>query len=116
MGMYAYITDEDRITKRRCDDPEVNEAFQGAVALDPSLMIEQRVEYRPGKWIWSKDVPYTYFNLYHETPAFDGSAYQMRYQASGSGSKQIVMAYLHGIYNGILHHTIPPLDAVIKEG
>lgn len=108
MGMYAFITEEDRVTKRVVADPEINEAFQEALKYDPSLMVEQydtvKVKYVLG---FTTSKPHAYWNIYHEAPAFDGSACQMRYQSSGSGSKEVVIAYLHGIINCGLHQINP---------
>ena len=102
MGMYMFVSELDRTTKRKVSDEYVNGEFQEALKYDPSLMIE---EYRHvvRKSIWSKNKIETYYNIYHETPAHDGSAYQARYQFSGSGDKRIVVAYLHGIINGVVN-------------
>ena len=102
MGMYAFVSEQDRVTKRKVTDEELNEDFQEALKYDPSLMIEERYEYIRKKWYKKKEVV-TYYQIYHESPAFDGSAYQARYQFSGSGEKRIVVAYLHGIINGCAH-------------
>jgi hypothetical protein len=41
MGIYMYVTEQDRVTKRKVADKEVNESFQEALKLDRSLMIEE---------------------------------------------------------------------------
>lgn len=106
MGMYMYVSNEDRISKRKVSDKELNEDFQEALKYDPSLMIEER-EYKPRRKFFSSWLENykteTLYQVYHETPAHDGSAYQARYQISGSGEKRIVTAYLHGIINGCVH-------------
>ena len=101
MGMYMYVSEQDRTTKRKVEDKEVNEEFQEALKYDSSLMIEQSIQVIKKGWFKKESVPF--FQLYHETPAHDGSAYQARYQMSGSGEKRIVIAYLHGIINGCVH-------------
>lgn len=101
MGMYMYVSEQDRITKRKVDDKDVNEEFQEALKHDPSLMIEQNNRVVKKGWFKKEVVPF--FQIYHETPAHDGTAYQARYQFSGSGDKRIVTAYLHGIINGCVH-------------
>lgn len=103
MGMYMYVSEADRITKRKVADEYVNESFQEALKYDPSLMIEEYT-YVVRKSFWGRNKIETRYNIYHETPAFDGSAYQARYQFSGSGDKRTVVAYLHGIINGVVHH------------
>lgn len=101
MGLYTYITETDRINMRKVKDINVNELFQEALEHDKSLMITERVEtIKEGLFKKSKEV--SFFTVYHETPAFDGSAYQARVQSSASGSKSIVIAYLYGIINGAL--------------
>ena len=96
-----YVSEQDRITKRKVEDKEVNEEFQEALKYDSSLMIEQSIRVIKKGWFKKESVPF--FQLYHETPAHDGSAYQARYQMSGSGEKRTVIAYLHGIINGCVH-------------
>ena len=99
--MYMYVSEQDRITKRRVEDKEVNEEFQEGLKYDTSLMIEQTNRVVKRGWFKKEIVPF--FQVYHETPAHDGTAYQARYQLSGSGEKRIVVAYLHGIINGCVH-------------
>lgn len=97
MGMYIYISEQDRATKRVVEDPEVNEALQEALLYSPSLMIEQSA--RVAKRWGFRPKTVQLFQVYHEAPAHDGTAYQARYQMSGSGGKEIVIAYLHGVIN-----------------
>lgn len=98
--MYMYVSAEDRITKRKVEDKEVNTEFQEALKYCPSLMIEEHTAPKRVKsGFFYKTVSVTFFQIYHETPAHDGTAYQARYQNSGSGDKRIVIAYLHGIIN-----------------
>lgn len=105
MGLYIFVTDQDRIDKRKVNDPEVNEAFQESLRVDPSLMIEERLHIIRYGILGHKKRKEVRYTICHETPAFDGSAYQARVQFSGSGNKSIALAYLHGIYNGATHYT-----------
>ncbi|MFV0392430.1 MAG: hypothetical protein ACK5KP_11205 [Paludibacteraceae bacterium] len=86
---------------RKVKDIDVNELFQEALKHDKSLMMTERVE-TIKEGLFRKPKKVSYFTVYHETPAFDGSAYQARFQSSASGSKSIVVAYLYGIINGAL--------------
>lgn len=100
MALYMYVSNEDRITKRKVTDPIVNEEFQEALKCDPSLMIEEH-PHKVIKGVFKKRVEdKTRYSIYHETPAHDGTAYQARLQSSGCGENQVVIAYLHGIING----------------
>lgn len=96
-----YVSEQDRTEKRKVSDKEVDESFQEALKYDPSLMIEESHVFK--KTLFGKRA-ISFFHLYHETPAYDGSAYQARYQISGSGERKTVLAYLHGIINGCMHN------------
>ncbi len=100
MGLYMFVNDQDRVTKRKVSDSDLNEIFQEALQYDPLLMIEE--DRRVTRSFWGKRTEYLSYWIYHETPAHDGSAYQARLQMSASGSKPIVVAYLYGIINGAL--------------
>lgn len=41
MGIYIFITERDRITMRSVTDKHINEEFQVALSVCPSLMIEE---------------------------------------------------------------------------
>lgn len=100
MGLYIFITEQDRTAKRQIEDKEVNTEFQEALKYDSSLMIEQyKIRLKTGFLRYEEK---TLFNIYHESPALDGSPYQARFQHSASGKKSSVIAYLHGIINGAL--------------
>lgn len=103
MGIYTFITEQDRIEKRKVDDPEVNDLLQEALRCCPSLMIEQRERANRCFFKRGKSVS---FAVLHEVPAHNGSAYQARYHIIGSGSKEVTMAYLCGIINGYFN---PPV-------
>lgn len=102
MGLYVFISNEDRITKRKVSDKVINDIFQDALKCDPSLMIEKYTHLKKIKkgWFMYKYIEEDRYNVLHETPALNGSAYQARLQSSGSGEKKIVLAYLFGIING----------------
>lgn len=106
-----YVSEEDRTTKRRVTDEDVNSEFQRALEHDPSLMIEERQRIVKNGWFGKKRTV-SFFQIYHESPAPNGSAYQARYQISGSGYKDVVIAYLHGIINGSISRQIK--SAVIE--
>jgi hypothetical protein len=100
MGMYMYVNEQDRIDKRKVvGNDYLYEEFQAALKCCPSLMIDSHnhVEY---KGLFRKKVLKTYYSIYHETPAFDGTPYQARYQFSACSDVQTIIAYLHGIING----------------
>lgn len=105
MGLYMFVNDNDRISKRKVSDPFVNEAFQAALQCDPSLMIEEHFHNRKvnSRFFRKNVLENITYSVYQETPAHDGSAYQARLQGSGSGDKKTVIAYLHGIVNGVNH-------------
>lgn len=105
MGVYKYVSETDRVNGRSVSDVGLNEVFQEALQYDSTLMIEQ--DRRIVKGFFKKRTEYTTYNVYHECPATDGSAYQARVQLSASGTRPIVMAYLYGIINGALAHLKP---------
>lgn len=107
MGLYMFVNEEDRITKRNVSDVNLNEVFQEALKCDPSLMIEE-YEHKPKRGFFSSWFDNrkneTRYSVYHETPAFDGAPYQARVQFSACGDKRTVTIYLHGIINGVFHY------------
>lgn len=109
MGLYIFVDDKDRITKRKVTDSDLNEDFQEALKYDPSLMIEETITKTERGWVKKKVIIKTRYTVYHECPSHDGSAYQARMQMSGSGEKNIVTAYLHGIINGAVNSKSKPL-------
>jgi hypothetical protein len=106
MGLYMFINEQDRSRLRKVSDPSLNEEFQEALKYHPLLMIEE-YPVRRKRTFWSKwfkrPEPEMHYQLYHETPSWDGSPYQARYQISASGKKKTVIAYLHGIINGAVY-------------
>lgn len=97
MSAYIFISDSDKVKMSSVDDKDVNALFKEASEHDPSLLIEQRTHVTKK---WFSETIEQRFSVYHESPAFDGSAYQARYSMCGSGSKDVVIAYLYGIING----------------
>lgn len=80
-------------------DSELNEEFQEARKYDSSLLISKSKKFH--RHFWKPQTCETIYQIYHETNP-DKDPYQARYQMSGSGSKETVIAYLHGIINGSL--------------
>lgn len=99
MGLYIYVSNQDRTEKRKVSDETINTEFQEVLKHDPSLMIEEHTNIVRKGFLKRRAEVKTY-SVYHETPALDGSPYQARLQMSGSGEKKVVIAYLHGIING----------------
>lgn len=99
MGLYIYITDQDRIDMRKINDPQIMEVFNEALQYDPTLMISETTIIVKDGW-FKKKKTVSNFNIFHECFAPNGTpAHQARQQLSASGSKQIVIAYLYGIIN-----------------
>lgn len=99
MGLYIFISDQDRIKMSFVEDQDVNELLKEARTHDPYLLLEQRdhIERR----LFRKTIE-SRFAVYHESPALDGSVYQARMNFYGSGNKEVTMSYLAGIINGAL--------------
>lgn len=98
-----YVSEQDRTIMRKVEDMEVNDELQEALKYDPSLMIKQSCRVIK-KGIFKKETV-KFFEVFHEIPA----RYQIIYQLSGSGTKDIVIAYLHGIINGCVNRGITPI-------
>ena len=100
MGLYIYITSYDRENMREVKNKDVKPVFEDALKLDKSLMISEREYITRGNW-FRKEKRVSYFTIYHEQYNDNGnSMYQARQQLSGSGTKEICLAYLFGIING----------------
>jgi hypothetical protein len=104
MGAYIFILKEDRVAMRSVSQSEVNEIFQEALQLCPSLMISERWQTKRvrRKLFKFDEVVIWSYTIYHEHPSYDGSPYQARVQQCACGDKTIVSAYLYGIINGAL--------------
>ena len=101
MGLYAYISDQDRINWRKVEDVELKELFDEASQHDETLMItENSFLERDGFFKKLKKV--TTYTIYHECFMNAKPTFQARQQISASGTKQTVSAYLYGIINGSL--------------
>ncbi|MDI9256344.1 hypothetical protein [Flavobacterium sedimenticola] len=81
-------------------DHDVNKIFQEALEHDKSLMIRQS-EWIEEQRLFRKPKLKQVFSIFHDCNP-DREPYQARQQASGSGSKEVVLAYLYGIINGSL--------------
>jgi len=92
MGIYRYVNHYDNYNELS-DDP-LQELFDEAKELDPSLLISEH--HLVEKNIFGKQKWTTTYTVYHADKGF----FQAREQMSGSGSKEVVVAYLYGIING----------------
>jgi len=99
--MYMYLTENDRVRLKTISfDEELNTEFQEALKYDKSLLISSYDCFT--KSFWRPTTVETKYQIYHDCSP-EESPYQARYQMSGSGKREIVIAYLHGIINGVLH-------------
>lgn len=101
MGLYVYITDNDRVIWRRVADVELKEIFDEALIHDETLMIES-INYTEKQGFFKKPKQTIRYSIYHECFMNGKQTHEARLQVSASGSKQLVMAYLYGIINGSL--------------
>ncbi len=100
MGMYIFVTDWERERYSKVHDNDIlDEEFQEARKYDNSLLIKEHTVFH--KHFWKPMTCETTYQIYHETHPNE-SPYQARYQMSGSGRKETVIAYLHGIINGAI--------------
>jgi hypothetical protein len=99
MGAYIYVDSEMIGRMKSVEDSEVNDLLQEALKHEEGLLVEQKnvIRIKPFKSIVEK-----MFVVYHESNAYDGTPYQARILVSGSGSKEVAVAYLTGIINGSL--------------
>lgn len=103
MGCYIYINENDQKSKRVVEDKQINNLLQEALQYDKSLMVSSH-SYSERKSIFHKKKKVTFYTLFHEVFDTNGnSIFQAREQFSGSGKKEVVLAYLYGIING--HNT-----------
>lgn len=101
MGLYAYISEHDRVNWRKIEDQQLKELFDEALQRDETLMISEH-SFLERVSFFKKLQKVTTYKIYHECFMNGHSTYQARQQLSASGSKQIVSAYLYGIINGSL--------------
>lgn len=104
MGLYAYITEHDRVNLRKVADVELNEIFNEALQHDETLMIDS-INCVEKQGFFKKPKQIIRYSIYHECFSYGYPACQARQQISASGSKQLVIAYLYGIINGSLSRT-----------
>lgn len=98
--MYRFITEEETKKLKTISDTELNTLFQEALQFDDTLLIEESQVVAKGGW-FSKTRFKQIYTVYHESRAFDGSAYQARYMSFATGvDRKILSAYLFGIING----------------
>lgn len=98
-----YLTDWDRQQLKKVEsDKEIKMLFEEALEYDNSLLISEH-SWSEKKW-FKKPVTKHRYQIFHDCSP-DSSPYQARYQMSASGNKNIIMAYLYGIINGVLHTT-----------
>jgi len=102
MGLYMYLTDYDRIKmKSVLFNDNINTELQEALKYDNSILISS---YERITKHWFKiDTVETFYQVYHDVNPNE-SPYQARLQSSASGKENVVIAYLHGIINGIEHN------------
>jgi len=98
--MYMFVTEWERERYSKIqDNEELDKEFQEARKYDNSLLIQEHIVFH--KHFWRSMTFETTYQIYHETHPNE-SPYQARYQMSGSGKKETVIAYLHGIINGAI--------------
>lgn len=100
MGCYMYINECDQKSKRKVEDKDVNDLFQEALQYDKSLMISEHFHIIR-KPLFYKNKEVKLYTIYHEVfNNYGKSMFEAREQFSGSGKKEVTMAYLYGIING----------------
>lgn len=98
MGLYMYITENDRVKMREVKDKSLDEIFQEAFLHDKSLMISETIHLQKTGF-FSKPKEVSTYSIYHDCDP-ENHPYQARQQLSASGDKDIIYAYLFGIING----------------
>lgn len=100
MGCYTFLTEEEKERWSKVSCNVLNEIFQKAREFDKSLLISERTEV--SKRFLKKTKTNTFYTVYHESPAADGSTYQARLETCVPSDKTSVGIYLYGIINGAL--------------
>lgn len=113
MGLYTYITEEERDSMKKVTDPEMQSLFNEALTFDNSLLITEH-KHRVKNGLFKKDTFVTCYSIFHDEHV-NKPSYQARFISAGSGSKEMAMAYLYGIMNGWLHSITPSPTEVKKE-
>lgn len=100
MGAYMYLTEWDRERYSKVNyDEELDKIFQEARTFDKSLLISEYPVFKTH--FWRPKTVETKYTIYHDCNP-SKSPYQARYQITGSGSRETIIAYLYGIMNGAL--------------
>lgn len=101
MGLYAYIGEHELPRLTKVSDLQVNEVFQNALKLCPSLLIAERDVIKKKGWFQSTPTMETFYAVYHKEHYRGTWTGQARQMLCASGKKEIAMAYLYGIINGV---------------
>ena len=107
MGMYIFNNEQDREKYKKVSDHYVNIEFQEALKYEPGLIVME-IKRIKKTGLFKKNIEETIYQVYHETSKPNEPPYQARYQFSGSGTKEIFIAYLHGLING--YHILKPKE------
>lgn len=102
MGLYRYITEEEIRQLKTVKDETLNEILQEALKYDDSLLVEEQICLVQKAKVFPprKEIKGTIYTVYHESPSFDGSAYQAQYMSFATNvDRNIVAVYLFGIIN-----------------
>lgn len=97
MGFYVWYNESDKDRYLKVSDSDLQELFNDAKELDPSLFIFEYKDWEPGSF-WKKGKEINMYNLYHSTDV-GGELLQ---SLAGSGDKSKVSTYLYGVMNGVL--------------
>lgn len=103
--MYIYVTDQEiKKMKVVINDDLIHKTLKDALKFDKSLLVEEIHYFKKKKgyrgWLFGEKTSHYRYNVFHESPGHDGSAYQARYQTSACGDKEEVLNYLFGVING----------------
>ena len=103
--MYIYVTEQDvKRMKVVINDNLIHKTLKDALEFDKSLLVEEIHYFKKKKgyrgWFLGEKTSHYRYNVFHESPAHDGSAYQAVYQSSACGGREEVLNYLFGIING----------------
>lgn len=105
MGMYRYVTEEEvKRMKTVSGDIGIDTLLQEALQYNQDLLVEENFRYYNKKgyrgWLLGEREKKFYYQVYFESPAYDGSAYQAMYVTSVGSARESVVTYLFGIING----------------
>ena len=100
MGIYMYITENDRVAMREVKDQLLNKVFKEALEHDKSLMISEQFHLKK-RGFFSRSKQVVTYSVYHDCEP-EKNPYQARQHLIASGEEDIIYAYLFGIINGSL--------------